>query len=327
MAKLKLDPRNNIRERALTVTGKRPSFAGAISIRPDAAGKPYAAIFPKKRHAATQKEFLNRLWMKYMAYVYKVTDAFFVENYKSQALGLWLQPRDIFFAAHSGRLFGFTDENGKKYFSAAARKDMSESLDILAQVPGSILYRNTEHWDGLAPGEPGQVLRIGFGGLPTWSNVSEAVSSEARSSGLAAQFYHVGQGAGTAELSIGVRGITLVGTAKSTVRFSVYSPVGAHQAAVRLYIWRAGNDGGDYAHTLTASIVKSDGSIIQHSSEARQDPAPVPGSGAVYTFSLPGFLYDPDRVSLLLQYIRYGADPDDTNNSYSYLWFWEVYRW
>lgn len=327
MAKIKLDPRDNIQERALTRMGKRPSLAGVVSIRPDASGKPYAAIFPPKRRTTTQRQYLIQLWMKYMAYVYKVTDAFFIDNYRSQALGLWLQPRDIFFAAHSGRLFGFTDENGKKYFSFAARKDMSESLDILAQTPGAILFRNTEYWDGLAPGEPGQVLRIGFGGLPVWSNISEAVSSEARTSGLAVQFYHVGQGAGLSDVLGGIKAVRFVGTATSSFTWSVYSPASAHEALARLYFERAGGDSGDYRHSLVVHVVKSDGSLVRHSEEIRTDPAPPPGEGTVYTFNLGAFLYDPDRVSLLLVYKRHGATPEDTNNSYSYLWFWEVYRW
>lgn len=327
MAKVKLDPRDNISERALTIEGKRPSFAGVISIRPDASGEPYAAIFPPKRRTTTQRQFLIQLWMKYMAYAYKVTDAFFIDNYRNQALGLWLQPRDIFFAAHAGRLFGFTDENGKKYFSAAARKDMSESLDILAQAPGSILYRNVEYWDGLAPGEPGQVLRIGFGGLPAWSNISEAVSSEARTSGLASQFYYAGQGAGLTNVFNEIRAVRIVGTATSDFTWSVYSPIGAHSALVRLYFRRDGSDGGDYWHGLESYIVKSDGSFVLHSEENRADPAPAPNTGVVYTFELPPFLYDPDRVSLVLVYRRAGAAPDDSNNSNSYLWFWEVYRW
>ena len=327
MAKPVLDPRTNIDERALTVTGKRPSFAGIVSIRPDVSGKPYAAIFPPRRRVTTQRQMLASLWFKYMAYVYKITHSFFIENYRAQALGLWLQPRDIFTAAMSGRLFGFIDESGKKFFSTAMRRDMTESLDVLAQVPGAILFRGVQYWDGLLPGEVGQVLRIDADGLPHWSNIGDAVASESRTSGLIAQFYHSGQGAGLQTIRGFVTAIRLAGTAFSSVIWSVYSPARAHSAAVRLHFDRAGSDGGNYRHVLKSHVVKTDGSLVVHNTIDRVEPAPPPGGSEVYVWGIGDFLHDVDRVGLVLVYERLGSAPEDTNNSNSHLWFYEVNRW
>lgn len=46
--------------------------------------------------------------------------------------------------------------------------DLSRSLDVFGQKPGSILIRTTEGWRALPPGEIGQVLAIGEDGLPSW---------------------------------------------------------------------------------------------------------------------------------------------------------------
>jgi len=41
-------------------------------------------------------------------------------------------------------------------------------LDSLAQVPGSIVYRDVVNWVGLPPGDPGDILTVGNDNRPGW---------------------------------------------------------------------------------------------------------------------------------------------------------------
>lgn len=45
---------------------------------------------------------------------------------------------------------------------------VSDWLDILGSEPGSILYRDTDGWRVLPPGNPGQVLEVNSENLPEW---------------------------------------------------------------------------------------------------------------------------------------------------------------
>lgn len=50
----------------------------------------------------------------------------------------------------------------------ALEDELREALDAIGSEPGSILVRGTDAWIALPPGDPGDVLIIGEGGLPKW---------------------------------------------------------------------------------------------------------------------------------------------------------------
>jgi len=52
----------------------------------------------------------------------------------------------------------------------ATEQQVQRALDTLGQLPGSIMFRNTDHWEALLPGNPGDVLAINAAGLPEWVN-------------------------------------------------------------------------------------------------------------------------------------------------------------
>lgn len=41
-------------------------------------------------------------------------------------------------------------------------------LEAIGQIEGSLLYRAVDRWRALKPGELGQVLAIGYDGMPGW---------------------------------------------------------------------------------------------------------------------------------------------------------------
>lgn len=45
-------------------------------------------------------------------------------------------------------------------------------LDVLGDTPGSILIRGPDKWIALPPGDLGDVLVVGDGGLPEWVDPS-----------------------------------------------------------------------------------------------------------------------------------------------------------
>jgi len=84
--------------------------------------------------------------------------------------GTPLMPRDVQLMAMRGRLFYLTATDGRKIYSVAARDDVSESLDTLSQIPGSILARSSSLWVPILPGPSGTVLTsTGEGNLPVWA--------------------------------------------------------------------------------------------------------------------------------------------------------------
>lgn len=87
--------------------------------------------------------------------------------------GTPLMPRDLQVAAMFGRLFAITFPDGRTLYPMAARHDVSDSLDVLGQVPGGILIRGEALWEILTPGPAGQVLTSQGPGLPPrWSTAT-----------------------------------------------------------------------------------------------------------------------------------------------------------
>lgn len=77
--------------------------------------------------------------------------------------------RDWFMSHARGMLFSYVGPDGQEVFSVATRDRYSRSLDVFAQAYGSILWRDSDAWAGLAPGRDGQALIL-QGGRPTWAD-------------------------------------------------------------------------------------------------------------------------------------------------------------
>lgn len=140
------------------VRGRRSSNKGRAYSR-ISKGVEITQKWPKKRgkklnpKTAAQMEYFRQV-----QWAYKYSDPMVQVSYAQAVKGTPLMPRDLFLMAVSGRMHAFVTPSGKKMFPMAAVKDISASLDVLAQLPGTILARNTDLWFGLTPGPAGQVL-------------------------------------------------------------------------------------------------------------------------------------------------------------------------
>jgi hypothetical protein len=84
--------------------------------------------------------------------------------------GTPMMPRDVMTMIMAGRFNAIQMADGRIIYSMAAVQDISESLDILSQTKGSMLYRNNTLWQGVPPGSPGQVLTFtGLNSAPAWT--------------------------------------------------------------------------------------------------------------------------------------------------------------
>lgn len=83
--------------------------------------------------------------------------------------GTPLMPRDLFLAAMAGRFIQQVEIDGQRYYSMAARQDVSELLDILGYQPGAMLLRQPEGWEVILPGPDGYLLTSeGVDQPPRW---------------------------------------------------------------------------------------------------------------------------------------------------------------
>lgn len=129
---------------------------------------------PTKAQAEAREKF--RLVQRYVQY--QAPD---MQIQVRQAVqGTPLLPRDLLTSMMYNRLLYIVGTDGRKMYPMPARIDVSNSLDVLSQLPGSVLFRGTEFWEALGPGDPGQILAIGADGIPFWATVEPEVTAGAQ---------------------------------------------------------------------------------------------------------------------------------------------------
>lgn len=146
-----------------------PSFRKRLVIRPNR-GILVAQSWPKKRTGPRHPT--NAYWSDWLSQadtLWKYQPDVFVRAALSAARGTPQMPRDLFISAIRGRLFMLTLDTGRRMFPMCAVRDVSQSLDVLSQDKGSILYRDDNIWKPLGPGQDGQAITWSAAlGRPTW---------------------------------------------------------------------------------------------------------------------------------------------------------------
>lgn len=148
---------------------KAPSLKGNIVIS-SWRGIPYIAKWPKKRSRPlpeiTQEQ---NDWFRQANILTKYIEPRFQEVANQAVKGTPLYPRDVEVALMRGTLFGINFGKNQRMFSVANQQAVSESLDVLGQTPGGLLYRNEDRWDLLGPETAGKVLQTnGPSAAPSW---------------------------------------------------------------------------------------------------------------------------------------------------------------
>lgn len=126
--------------------------------------------WPKKRgktKSARQQKWID--WFIQANQLAKYVDGMSAARAIEISLKSGMYPRDVLLMAMRGRLYTWVGDDGWKWFSVAARQDISDTLDILAQTVGDILVRAVDRWKPPVPGNVNDVLTLkGSPAIPEW---------------------------------------------------------------------------------------------------------------------------------------------------------------
>lgn len=118
-----------------------------------------------KKKSQAQQDAMD--WFAAANRLYKLIPAEDQLLFERYAKGTRFYPRDLFLMCLAGRLGTIYHPDGRKLYPMAARRDVSDLLDVLSQTDGTMLRRINGLWEPITPGAPGQVLTM-LGATPTW---------------------------------------------------------------------------------------------------------------------------------------------------------------
>lgn len=304
---------------------RRPSFRGRAYFVIDKQNET-ARRWPKARgrklKAKTKNQmewFLQAQWAtKYWAPALQVQVA--------QALqGTPLLPRDLMTMIMANRFCYITLEDGRRLYPMTAVQDVSESLDVIAQVPGQMLFRGQNWWLPIDVGTPGYVLTYTSDNQPpTWQPASSGGNTYERPRLLPrlADFSLLNAGSGgtaaiAADTTFGLRLDTpAVSTQIRFLSLTAGAPGVAHQVIMRAQpIWPVtGTDRYNNCcilrNTSNAKIIiwgqYNDGFLIQRWNSYSSFNSNL--YGPAWTYYLPGVPWM--RVSNDLTNLTFAFSPD-----------------
>lgn len=157
--------------------GRDPSFRGVLMM--DAFnGQLRVRAWPgKRRKRITQAERdLQDAFRKAMKTA-KQWPPDMQADYRKAVEGTALLPTDLIMMTIYGNAFAIKLDDGRTLYSMITRAKVSESLDIISQVPGTILARGETYWGEVPPGTEGQVLLMSADHMPYWADVATAINA------------------------------------------------------------------------------------------------------------------------------------------------------
>lgn len=140
------------------------SVRGAIRVRK----------WPVKRGKnAAPKTKVYQEWFREALALVKRMEPGFLHQMMLLTKGGPLYPRDLALNMLSGHYCFFTMWDGRKLFPEAYQVDVSTALDVISQIPGTIMFRGKDLWEPVLPGLPGQTLFFnGADTPPVWADPS-----------------------------------------------------------------------------------------------------------------------------------------------------------
>lgn len=134
-------------------------------------GQERARAWPKergrKKHPKTAEQ---NEWFRQAQWATKFMAPEMYWQAQQAVQGTPLLPRDILTMMMAGRLAGFVAPDGRRLWSVAVQNDVSTALDVIADLPGSMLVRGVNGWQAILSGPAEYVLRSQGEDLPPiWS--------------------------------------------------------------------------------------------------------------------------------------------------------------
>jgi len=153
----------------LVLPRKAPSLKGNLVVS-SWRGIPYIAKWPKRRSRPLPESTQERNeWFRQANILTKYIDPELQITAMNAVKGTPLYPRDVQIQLMRGTLIGLNLGSEGKLFSLAVKQGVSDSLDVISQTQGGILYRAADIWDVLDPSDDGKVLTThGPDSDPTW---------------------------------------------------------------------------------------------------------------------------------------------------------------
>lgn len=114
-------------------------------------------------------------WFRQAQWAFKLSAPRLQQAFTEACAGSPLLPRDVFTMGLAQRLFRAYAPGGRKIYPMATVTGVSDSLDALSQVKGTMLIRGEELWTALTPPDlPNYVLATQGPGLdPAWIELPE----------------------------------------------------------------------------------------------------------------------------------------------------------
>ena len=147
-----------------------PSYRGNFVVR-ESRGIAVASRWPRKRPSPRHptNEYWSE-WLKQAMLLYTALPGEFRRELDKAGRGMPQMPRDLAVASMRGTLWSYATTEGFTRYSMATYSRVSASLDVLAQLPGSMLVRGADLWSYVPASDAGGKILTwdAATGLPTW---------------------------------------------------------------------------------------------------------------------------------------------------------------
>lgn len=155
--------------------GRAPSLYGSVVVD-TVHGKLRIRKWPEKRPGkrAPVNEYWTD-WLRQVMALYKYAQPSEVQIWRAAVHGLPVKITDIYTAVMRGTMWNLAGPDGTIYYSARLRERVSNSLDSITQLPGGMLVRGEQLWQGITPaGSSGLVLFTNDTVIPQWGTPEDA---------------------------------------------------------------------------------------------------------------------------------------------------------
>lgn len=132
--------------------------------------------WPKKR--GKKRNETNLWWSEWLRQamaIWRWSDPRTQQLWRDATRDLPVKVTDPFMQAIRGTIWYFVDDDGNVMYPTQARDKVSYSLDTIIQLPGGMLYRGPNDWEGIEPaGSSGLVMFSDANKMPAWGTPDEA---------------------------------------------------------------------------------------------------------------------------------------------------------